>query len=232
MNQQIKINRPQTLLSPSLLSADFGKFQEAALALADGGADEIHFDIMDGSYVPPITFGADVIKALRPHLTTPFDTHLMVVEPERHIESFVKAGSTIVTFHPEATKHPHRVIGQIKELGARAGVALNPGTPIEAIEWLLPELNRVLIMSVNPGYGGQKFIPTSYKKIRSLRNRIEQLGLFIEISVDGGVSATNVNELVDAGVDVLVSGSSVFSHPNGPSAGVRALREALRITNI
>lgn len=214
-------------ISPSMLSADFGAFRDAALALVASGADYLHFDVMDGRYVPNITFGPELPRALRSCTDIPFDTHLMIVDPDRYIGNFVAAGSDMITVHPEVCYHVHRVVHQIKDAGAKASLALNPGTPIETIGCLLPDLDRVLVMTVNPGFGGQKFIPGTLPKIRALRERATRDGLTFEIAVDGGISPQTAQAVVEAGADVIIAGSSVFSHPGGLKAGIQAIRDAV-----
>lgn len=199
-----------TLLSPSILSADFSELREEILKLEKGGADYIHLDIMDGHFVPNITFGAPIIKKLRGITKLPFDVHLMIDKPERYIKDFVDAGADIITVHPESTIHLHRVIQIIKDRGVLAGVTLNPATPLESIEYVLDDIDMVLIMTVNPGFAGQRFIEPMKEKIRKLRNIIDSGGLDIKIQVDGGIKLDNAKEIIDCGVDIIVVGSGIF----------------------
>ena len=194
------------ILSPSILAADFGKLAEQIKITEENGAKYLHLDVMDGAFVPSISFGMPVIKSLRKHSSQVFDVHLMVESPERYLEDFKDAGADIITVHAEATKHLHRTVTKIKELGLKAGVSLNPATPLSAIELVLSEVDMVLIMSVNPGFGGQKFIPFTLDKIRKLR----EMSPGIDIEVDGGVNKDNVAELVKAGANVLGAGTAVF----------------------
>ncbi len=194
------------ILSPSILAADFGKLAEQIKITEENGAKYLHLDVMDGAFVPSISFGMPVIKSLRKYSSQVFDVHLMIENPERYLEDFKVAGADIITVHTEATKHLHRTVTRIKELGLKAGVSLNPATPLSAIELVLSEVDMVLIMSVNPGFGGQKFIPFTLDKIRKLR----EMAPDIDIEVDGGVNKDNVAELVKAGANVLVAGTAVF----------------------
>ncbi len=194
------------VLSPSILAADFGKLAEQIKITEENGAKYLHLDVMDGVFVPSISFGMPVIKSIRKYSSQVFDVHLMIENPERYLDDFKVAGADIITVHAEATKHLHRTVTAIKELGLKAGVSLNPATPLSAIELVLSEVDMVLIMSVNPGFGGQKFIPFTLDKIRKLR----EMAPDIDIEVDGGVNKDNVAELVRAGANVLVAGTAVF----------------------
>ncbi len=201
-------------IAPSILSADFSKLEEEIKAVKEAGADWIHIDVMDGRFVPNITIGPVVVKSIRKTTNLPFDVHLMIVEPEKYIDSFIDAGADIVTLHYEACTHLHRAVEYIKSKGKCAGVSINPATPVEILAEILPYVDLVLIMSVNPGFGGQKYIPTSTQKISKLKKMIEKLEIKPLIEVDGGVTVENAKEIKDAGVDVLVAGSTVFTSKN------------------
>jgi len=198
-------------LAPSLLSADFSKLGEEIAQIEKGGADYVHLDVMDGSYVPNITFGAPVIKKIRDTTRLPFDVHLMVDRPERFIGDFADAGSDIITVHPEATIHLHRTLQSIKEKGIRAGVSLNPSTPLNVLDHIMDDIDLILVMSVNPGFGGQSYIPAMTDKIRKLRRLISESGRDIILEVDGGIKLDNAKEIIDAGADMIVVGSGIFS---------------------
>jgi len=211
-------------ISPSILSADFSRLGEDVLTVKRAGADYIHIDVMDGHFVPNITIGPLVVDALRKVTYKPLDVHLMIENPDLYIADFAKAGADIITVHQEAVPHLHRTVQLIKSLGKKAGVSLNPATPVETLDVILDELDLVLIMSVNPGFGGQSFIPSALDKIRALRQRITERGLSTELEVDGGVKIDNIREVVAAGADVLVAGSAVFNTENY-AATMTALRE-------
>jgi len=213
-------------LAPSILSADFARLGEQVAEAARAGADYIHVDVMDGHFVPNITIGAPVVAAIRPVTSLPLDVHLMVEHPERYISEFVHAGADIITVHVEASPHLQSTIQLIKELGARAGVSLNPPTPIGAVEEFLHRVDLVLVMSVNPGFGGQSFIPATLLRIAKMRKILDDRGLSAELEVDGGINAENAPDIVKAGATVLVAGNSIFRAEDGISGAMQRLREA------
>jgi ribulose-phosphate 3-epimerase len=215
-------------ISTSIMCADFLHLGEAVKELEASGADYLHFDIMDGHFVPNFTMGPDILKSIRGETDIPFDTHLMVYEPERYIETFIQAGSDLVVIHVEACRHLHRTINLIKENGARAGVAINPATPLSALDYLLDEVHMMLVMAVDPGFAGQIMIPSAIGKIRQLKQKITQSRLDVKIQVDGNVSFQNAPRMVLAGADILVAGSSsVFRKDMTISEGMKALRRCI-----
>ena len=215
-------------IAPSILSADFARLAEALKQAEDGGADWIHVDVMDGHFVPNLTIGAPVVKALRKETTLPLDVHLMIEKPEQLIEDFVAAGADYLTVHVEAATHLHRTIQRIRELGAKPGVSLNPATPISTLMEILPYVDLVLVMSVNPGFGGQKFIPTSTAKIAELKQLLDERSLWgVELEVDGGVTPATAPEIVAAGASVLVAGAAVFNTQATARDNIAALRNSV-----
>lgn len=213
-------------VAPSVLAADFAELGSQLRAVSEAGAEWIHLDVMDGAFVPSISFGMPVIKSIRRVTDRVFDVHMMVEEPGRYVEDVKKAGADVITVHAEACKHLDRVISQIKEVGCRAGVALNPATPVSVLEHILDQVDMVLIMTVNPGFGGQKFIPYTIEKVKAVRRLCDERGLTTDIQVDGGISAANVREVLEAGANIFVAGSAVFG--TDPAARTREMVEIFK----
>lgn len=213
-------------VAPSVLAADFAELGSQLRAVSEAGAEWIHLDVMDGAFVPSISFGMPVIKSIRRVTDRVFDVHMMVEEPGRYVEDIKKAGADVITVHVEACKHLDRVISQIKEAGCLAGVALNPATPVSVLEHVLDQVDMVLIMSVNPGFGGQKFIPYTIEKVKAVRRLCDERGLKTDIQVDGGISAANVREVLEAGANIFVAGSAVFG--TDPAARTREMVEIFK----
>lgn len=212
------------IIAPSILSANFAKLGEEVDNVIAAGADWVHFDVMDNHYVPNLTIGPMVCEALRKHgVTAPIDVHLMVEPVDRIIPDFAKAGASIISFHPEASRHVHRSVQLIKSHGCKAGLVLNPATPVDVLDWVLDELDLVLLMSVNPGFGGQAFIPSTLDKLRVVRQKIDASGRDIRLEVDGGVKADNIGAIAAAGADAFVAGSAIFNAPD-----YRAVIDAMR----
>ena len=215
------------LISPSILSADFARLGEEVRAIDEAGADWIHIDVMDGHFVPNLTIGSGVVKALRPHTAKPFDVHLMISPVDNFLDAFAEAGADIITVHPEAGPHLHRTIQRIKGLGKKAGVSLNPATPAKMLDYVLEDIDLVLVMSVNPGFGGQKFIASQLKKIEAVANRVAKENLSVDIEVDGGIDAVTAAQAVSAGATVLVAGTAAFrGGADHYAANIAALRGA------
>ena len=212
-------------IAPSILSADFARLGEEVRAIETAGADWVHIDVMDGHYVPNLTIGPAVVKALRPHSTLPFDVHLMISPVDHFLDAFAAAGADIITVHPEAGPHIHRTVQHIKSLGKQAGVSLNPATPAKMLDYLIDDIDLVLIMSVNPGFGGQSFISSQLRKIEAVRKMIDKSGRDIRLEVDGGVDVGTIRSCVEAGADVLVAGTATFrGGPDRYAANIAALK--------
>lgn len=220
------------LIAPSILSADFSRLGDQIKKVEEGGADLIHLDIMDGRYVPNITIGPPVVESLRSVTDLPFDAHLMIIEPERYVPDFIKAGCDMISFHMDACIHSHRLVDYIKSNNVKAGIVLNPSTPVNTLEEIIYYIDYILIMSVNPGFGGQKFIPETLKKVKKLKMLMEETGRTdILIEIDGGINLNNISIVSSAGVDIFVAGSSVFRSEN-PAETVRKLKEKAFYTEV
>lgn len=219
-------------IAPSILSADFGRLGQQIEEASSAGADYIHIDVMDGHFVPNITVGSPVVEYIKRYTKLPLDVHLMVANPEAQAPLFAKAGANIISIHPEVCAHLHRVVETIKKLGCLAGVALNPGTPITSLQEVAELVDMVLIMSVDPGYSGQPFIPGTTAKVARLKKMLQQMNLSPEIEVDGGVNADNASKLVAAGTTVLVAGSAIFSAREGIASAISRIREATRLNSV
>jgi ribulose-phosphate 3-epimerase len=215
----------EIVIAPSILACDFGRLSDEIQAVTDAGADWIHVDVMDGHFVPNITIGPRIVEAARDATQLPLDVHLMIEQPERYIESFVKSGATTVGVHAEACPHLHRTIAQIREAGARASVTINPGTPASAVEPVLGDVDQVLVMTVNPGFGGQRFIPGTLAKVETLRGWIQDRGLAVALEVDGGITVDTIGSAARAGANAFVAGTAIFGAPNYQEA-IGALRQA------
>lgn len=222
------LRQPVPRLAPSILDSDLANLADQVGILERAGVDTIHVDVMDGRFVPNISIGIPVVASLRQATSVVLDVHLMIADPENYVVEFVEAGADVVTVHPEATPHVHRALDRIREAGALSGLALNPGTPLSHAIELLPVLDLVLIMSINPGFGGQQFKPQALDRLRCLRKTIDNSGHQVALEVDGGVNSRTLEPVVDAGVDLIVSGSAIFKHPEGADVGVRSLIEQLR----
>jgi ribulose-phosphate 3-epimerase len=216
------------IIAPSILSADITQLGDQIEQAVEGGADWIHVDVMDGRFVPNITFGSNVVKAVRRVTDLPIDVHLMIVEPEKHLQAFADAGTNHITVHYETCPHIHRTLQSIREIGMSPGIVINPGTPIDSLYELIESVEKVLIMTVNPGFGGQSFIETMYDKIRRTKLLLDKKGSEAVIQVDGGITSKTIKACYDAGARNFIAGSAIFKHENGIAAGIAALRNALK----